>query len=653
MTRPFPAALVLLSLAGGNAVAAFRAGACAVDVSPAAFPIRRSGGFLAATGERLEGRLYARALALEDGRQRVVILIADTLMMPRELLDRIKQEASRATGLRPDRMLIAATHTHSAPPVMGALGADEEPAYAAFFAGRLGEAIRCAVEKLQPARAGWAVAPAPEFTHCRRWILRPDRIRRDPFGELTVRANMHPGYQNPEFIGPAGPVDSDLSLLAVQTPEGRPLALLANYGMHYVGVPGKVISPDYYGPFVEQITRLVGGGPDFVAMMSQGTSGDQHWMDYARPKQETDPAAYAARLAQRAFQAYRTVRFRERVSLEMREALLELGRRVPGPERLAWARALLAGFQGAPRNQQEVYAREQLYLAREPRRQLKLQALRIGELGIAAIPCEVFGITGLKIKAASPLAPTFTIELANGAEGYIPPPEQHLFGGYTTWPARTAGLETAAEPKILEAVLGLLEQVAGRPRRTPRPAHPPAARALPAARPFAWWRLEELAGPEAHDSAGRGRSAIYEGRLAFHLEGAPGLGRAPYFAGGRLHAPLPGLGPRYAVTLWFWMVAPGGVLLETAGRRASVDPSGRLELAVDGKVSQADVLIAPEQWRRLTLASGGARVRLYLDGAPVLEAEGAERAPNRLAVGEGFEGRIDEVAVFAGALSRP
>jgi len=454
MTRPFPAALVLLSLAGGNAVAAFRAGACAVDVSPAAFPIRRSGGFLAATGERLEGRLYARALALEDGRQRVVILIADTLMMPRELLDRIKQEASRATGLRPDRMLIAATHTHSAPPVMGALGADEEPAYAAFFARRLGEAIRCAVEKLQPAGAGWAVAPAPEFTHCRRWILRPDRIRRDPFGELTVRANMHPGYQNPEFIGPAGPVDSDLSLLAVQTPEGRPLALLANYGMHYVGVPGKVISPDYYGPFVKQITRLVGGGPDFVAMMSQGTSGDQHWMDYARPKQETDPAAYAARLAQRAFQAYRTVRFRERVSLEMREALLELGRRVPGPERLAWARALLAGFQGAPRNQQEVYAREQLYLAREPRRQLKLQALRIGELGIAAIPCEVFGITGLKIKAASPLAPTFTIELANGAEGYIPPPEQHLFGGYTTWPARTAGLETAAEPKILEAVLG-------------------------------------------------------------------------------------------------------------------------------------------------------------------------------------------------------
>jgi hypothetical protein len=60
---------------------------------------------------------------------------------------------------------------------------------------------------------------------------------------------------------------------------------------------------------------------------------------------------------------------------------------------------------------------------------LKLQAIRIGDLGIAAIPNEVYGITSLKIKARSPLAPTFNIELANGAAGYIPPPEQFALGG--------------------------------------------------------------------------------------------------------------------------------------------------------------------------------------------------------------------------------
>ena len=39
------------------------------------------------------------------------------------------------------------------------------------------------------------------------------------------------------------------------------------------------------------------------------------------------------------------------------------------------------------------------------------------------------------------------IELANGGDGYIPPPEQHLLGGYNTWPARSAGLEVGAEPR--------------------------------------------------------------------------------------------------------------------------------------------------------------------------------------------------------------
>jgi hypothetical protein len=84
---------------------------------------------------------------------------------------------------------------------------------------------------------------------------------------------------------------------------------------------------------------------------------------------------------------------------------------------------------------------------------------------MAAIPNEVFAVTGLKLKAQSPLQPLMNLELANGAEGYIPPPEQHALGGYTTWPARTAGLAVDAEPRIVAALLDLLEQVSGAKRR--------------------------------------------------------------------------------------------------------------------------------------------------------------------------------------------
>ena len=66
----------------------------------------------------------------------------------------------------------------------------------------------------------------------------------------------------------------------------------------------------------------------------------------------------------------------------------------------------------------------------------------------------------LAIKKASPLKPTFAIELANGFRGYLPPPEQFPLGGYTTWPAESSCLEVQAEPKIRAAVLNLLKEVA-------------------------------------------------------------------------------------------------------------------------------------------------------------------------------------------------
>ena len=51
---------------------------------------------------------------------------------------------------------------------------------------------------------------------------------------------------------------------------------------------------------------------------------------------------------------------------------------------------------------------------------------------------------GLEIKKKSPLKPTFTIELANGYNGYLPTPEQHELGGYETWRARSSYLEVDA-----------------------------------------------------------------------------------------------------------------------------------------------------------------------------------------------------------------
>ncbi|MBM4043362.1 MAG: hypothetical protein FJ290_33150, partial [Planctomycetes bacterium] len=483
----------------GEGAKAFRAGACAVDVMPMKWPVVVSGGFLEGKAGGPAGTLHARCLVLDDGATKVAFAVVDTLMMTREFCDEAKELASKATGIPTSHILISAVHTHSAPSVMGALGTGVQEDYVPVLRDGIVQGIEQAAKNLAPARVGWTVADAREWTNCRRWILRPDRIGSDPFGQRNIRAMMHPGYQSPNHVGPAGPIDPDLTLLAVHSPDGKPIAVLANFSMHYFGAGP--VSSDYFGIFCARLAQMLGAeklDPPFVAMMSQGTSGDLHWMDYSQPRRNINITQYAEAVAKVAAEAYKKVAYHDSATIAACEKKLTLGRRVPDDARLEWAKAIMAKMQGpAPRNQQEVYAKEALYLYNEPTRELKLQAIRVGELGITAIPCEVFGITGLKIKLQSPLRPTMNIELANGADGYIPPPEQHTLGGYTTWPARTAGLEVHAEPKIVETVLQCLEEAAGQRRRLTRRGLGPYVGAVMASKPIAFWHMDHWSGPDA------------------------------------------------------------------------------------------------------------------------------------------------------------
>ena len=63
--------------------------------------------------------LAVRAILLDDGRTRIAITVCDNCALPRELLDQAKQLAAQRTGIPTERMLIAATHTHSAPAIGG------------------------------------------------------------------------------------------------------------------------------------------------------------------------------------------------------------------------------------------------------------------------------------------------------------------------------------------------------------------------------------------------------------------------------------------------------------------------------------------------------------------------------------------------------
>lgn len=679
--------------------AALQAGAAVVDVTPEKLPVLLNGGMLSRQSDKIKSRVNARAFVLSDGRHQLALVVVDSCMMPRPLLDEAKALAAQRTGIPADRILIAATHSHTAPSSMGCLGTHEDPAYVPVLRARLVEAIAAAHANLEPARVGFARANAAGYTALRRWIRRPDRVVDDPFGNKTVRANMHAGRVWDDVTGESGPGDPDLTLIAFQARDGRPIGVLSSFSMHYFG--DRDISADYFGLYAEGLKQRIAPGaapgkPAFVGAMAHGCSGDIYRADYKLPEAERNQRMkitiddYASQLADIAFKAYSTIKYQDNADLAMAETRLTLKYRVPDKQRLEWAQRIVAAMgDRLPKDTTEVYAREQIYLHERQQTGVVVQALRIGDMAIATTPTETYAITGLKIKAASPLRNTMVFDLTNGGDGYIPPPEQHLFGGYNTWAARSAGLEVMAEPKIAEAAVILLEQVTGKPRRETKLSQGPAARTILDLKPAAWWRLDEFAGPHAFDATGRQRDAVYEREVTYYLEGARSdvfctdgeSNRAAHFVGGRLRARLTGVGDRYSVSGWIWNGMPNegrdvSGWFFSRGRDHGLGAFGD-HLGVGGRSGHAGKLIffhgsdpktvvagkttVPRwEWQHVALVRDGESVRVYLNGALELET----RAPGGFPAGfdqhffggrsdneSNWEGRLDEIAVFDRALS--
>ncbi|MBI97798.1 MAG: hypothetical protein CMO78_04595, partial [Verrucomicrobiales bacterium] len=228
------------------------------------------------------------------------------------------------------------------------------------------------------------------------------------------------------------------------------------------------VSADYFGVFAGLIEKALGKDDDFIGLMSNGTSGDLNNISFRvpRPRQKLMQrmTEVAQLVADRVLAAHKTVRFRQDISLAMEQTELTLKNRQPTAKEIAYAKAVLAGTAPKPLSGlAEAYAHRTLGLANGPREEkIILQALRLGEVGITSIPCEVLCEIGLTLKARSPLPQaTFTIELANGHNGYLPTPRQHALGGYETWMG-TCTLEITASVKIEKALLSMLEKVAGK-----------------------------------------------------------------------------------------------------------------------------------------------------------------------------------------------
>ncbi|MBA4063199.1 MAG: hypothetical protein C0501_05700 [Isosphaera sp.] len=463
------AALTVLLLAapaaGQASKPALRAGAFAQDVTPEKFPISVNGGMADRQATSAHDPLHARCLVLDDGTTTVALAVVDSCMIPKELLDAAKAIAEKKTGIPAANMLISATHTHSAPTVAGVFQSEPDAAYVKFLTEKIAAGIGKAHASLAPAKAAWAVGQEPNQVFNRRWAMKPGFVNADPFGGTADKVRMNPPRASPDLVEPAGPTDPSVTVLSLRTADDKPLALYANYSLHYVG-DRPALSADYFGVFAEVVGQRLKAGPGFVGMLANGTSADVNNINFKEPAPKLKPGErsrlVAEAVADAAAKALEKAEYRSDVRLRAATTSLDLPVRKPTAAEVTRAEGILEKAKGRDlKGTEEIYARETVRMAKYPETvSVPLQAIRVGGGAVAAIPCEVFTEIGLAVKKDSPLKPTAVTSLANGYFGYLPTPAQHALGGYETWRARSSFLGVKSSVEIEKGLAGLLKAVA-------------------------------------------------------------------------------------------------------------------------------------------------------------------------------------------------
>jgi neutral ceramidase len=456
----------------------FRAGAATSNITPpiGADPTIRTS---RPPATHVHDELHARCLVLDDGQAKLAIVVCDLRHISAEVAVGAKKIIQRTTGIPPECVVVSATHTHTS----GGAKLEEKEGepyydYRAYLTRRIADGVLRAYNQLEPARIGWGTAEEPTQVFNRRWFLKASRGPIYGAHDNIEQVDTNPGYSG--LLRPAGPVDPQITFLSVQSTSGKPISLLASYGLHYVGgVAPNTISADYFAVFADRIGELLGADrrqdPPFVGLMANGTSGDVNNLErYSDdelakrgplPKKKYQPyekcREVAELCAQKVLAAHQTLKWHDHVKLASVQRTLTFDRRYPTKEEVEWAEAVKAKkIKPMSTSRYSTYGTVLAYNSPDmpPTIDVVVQTHRIGDLAIAAMPFEVFAEIGLELKQRSPIQPLMNISIANGAHGYLPTPEQHRLGGYETW-IGVNQVQLDASVKLVNALVEMLGEL--------------------------------------------------------------------------------------------------------------------------------------------------------------------------------------------------
>ncbi len=433
---------ILMAMGFDNITEAqLRAGVGKTDITPPlGTPLR--GYYNERLASNVHDPLFARALVIKDGKNTLVLVIVDNVDVAPMGFKAARERIQKDWNIPASNIVISATHTHTGPEYW-----DE---YEKMLAVKIHDAVKIAMQNLQPVVIKSGLGKEEDVSFHRRYLMK----------DGTVKFN--PGVLNPDIVRPMGPIDPDVGILYFETLCGKPVAVLVNFAMHLDTVGGTEISEDY-PYYIGKVLKKILGGQTMV-FFGLGTCGNINHINVKSPETlkgfgRSERIGYA--LAASVIKQLPALEQDSITSLKSGSETLYL--KIPEYTKKQIEEARINSKKKTDHESSTPEIREAMKILKIEKRKGKpieaeVQVFGMGDIGIVALPGEIFVELGLEIKRRSPFRHTFILTLSNNSIGYIPNADAFQYGAYEVEVSRIIPGEGE---RLVESAVRLLEELKG------------------------------------------------------------------------------------------------------------------------------------------------------------------------------------------------
>lgn len=383
---------------------------------PGYFNIRR--------GSDVKDRLMAKACVFSDGKETVALITIDACSLIYDVRNRIAKRVSEFVDIKPENVLVAATHSHTAIPMYG-FNRDEEAeknqeGYFDVVPKLIADCAILAYKRMEESEFTYGLGSVEGISFCRDYEMK----------NSTPRTN--PGRLNPDIVGPVAKTDNELPVMFMKSADGTPKGAIVCFACHLDCVDGTEYSGDFASELSKQMKKLY--GEDFVTLFFMGTAGD---INHFNVNTAGDAPDHYRKMGRKiAGEALRVISFAESVAdtgIKCKYEKIILPRKHISDEKIERAKHIIATVKeipgikiaadGTAQDQYDLAMSKKLieFINTNPEEfEIPLHFIQIGDVKFYGFPTEIFCYFGLYVKENCGAEKRIVATNCNGGFGYVP-----------------------------------------------------------------------------------------------------------------------------------------------------------------------------------------------------------------------------------------